>query len=223
MGFLRKVKILSAMATVSLVILILILWLAIGPKFAFFLIGSCGFALIFVVLMWYSILHMLANDATVYVARVNIFAFALGAILLVIVILSCFRFGSSGTFDISWKVDLSAFLTFVSIRSIYMVLDFCRRKPQTEMVSVEEEPELEFSYLRHAAVLPRRIPYEELRSATNNFHTPIRRGGSGSVFKGFLGNGLPIAVKRIEREMFGGREFRSECCAQIQQPRRGNP
>ncbi|ONK81008.1 uncharacterized protein A4U43_C01F24250 [Asparagus officinalis] len=77
----------------------------------------------------------------------------------------------------------------------------------------EENPELEFNYLRRVGGSPKKFHYEELKVATNNFQTPIGRGGSGSVFKGALGDGLPVAVKRIEGELYREREFRSEIAA----------
>nr|CAD1842953.1 unnamed protein product [Ananas comosus var. bracteatus] len=88
-----------------------------------------------------------------------------------------------------------------------------RRDAGNSELDLEEERHLGYSFFGEVVGLPKRIPYRELKEATRNFQTPIGRGGSGSVFKGILGDGLPVAVKRIEGELRGEREFRSEITA----------
>ena len=61
--------------------------------------------------------------------------------------------------------------------------------------------------------MPKNFRYEELSAATNNFENQVGRGGSGSVFRGVLGDGSQIAVKRIEGEVRGEREFWNELVA----------
>ena len=87
----------------------------------------------------------------------------------------------------------------------------------------EDPPELEFSYLGRVRGLPNKFRCEELKAATNNFQTRIGRGGSGSVFKGIRGDGFSVAVKRVEGELHGEREFRSQITAIVsaQQPSLG--
>ncbi|PIA33932.1 hypothetical protein AQUCO_03900055v1 [Aquilegia coerulea] len=48
-----------------------------------------------------------------------------------------------------------------------------------------------------ASEMSRRFSYEELKSATGNFHKKIGRGGFGSVYEGILGNDT-IAVKCLD-------------------------
>ncbi|PIA33930.1 hypothetical protein AQUCO_03900053v1 [Aquilegia coerulea] len=48
-----------------------------------------------------------------------------------------------------------------------------------------------------ASEMPRRFSYEELKSATGNFHKKIGRGGFGSVYEGIFGNET-IAVKCLD-------------------------
>ncbi|KAF6143838.1 hypothetical protein GIB67_004161 [Kingdonia uniflora] len=59
----------------------------------------------------------------------------------------------------------------------------------------------------------KKIHYEELKTATTNFSDKLGGGGSGQVFKGILKCRTLVAVKRIEREIYGEQEFLSELIA----------
>ncbi|RVX11177.1 putative receptor-like protein kinase [Vitis vinifera] len=59
----------------------------------------------------------------------------------------------------------------------------------------------------------RRKLYKELEEATDNFQALIGRGASASVFRGILNDGTSVAVKRIEGEEHGEKEFKSEVAA----------
>ncbi|KAF6149706.1 hypothetical protein GIB67_017439 [Kingdonia uniflora] len=59
----------------------------------------------------------------------------------------------------------------------------------------------------------RKIHYEELQTATTNFSDKLGSGGPGQVFKGILKCGTSVAVKRLEREIYGEQEFLSELIA----------
>ncbi|KAF6147726.1 hypothetical protein GIB67_006699 [Kingdonia uniflora] len=65
-------------------------------------------------------------------------------------------------------------------------------------------------YMRELARLPRKFRYEDLQMATNNFQDKLGSGGSGSVFKGLLKDGPPIAVKRVEGAEYGKQIFEAE-------------
>ncbi|WCJ27000.1 Protein kinase superfamily protein [Euphorbia peplus] len=59
----------------------------------------------------------------------------------------------------------------------------------------------------------KQISYNELRSATDNFHpsNKIGRGGFGTVYKGTLKNGIQVAVKTLSAQSKQGvREFLNE-------------
>ncbi|KAF6162813.1 hypothetical protein GIB67_029082 [Kingdonia uniflora] len=64
-----------------------------------------------------------------------------------------------------------------------------------------------YSNLSAVARLPREFFYEDLKKATKNFRDKIGSGGSGSVFKGILKDGTPVAVKRVERLISGRASF----------------
>ncbi|XP_021741648.1 probable receptor-like protein kinase At5g20050 isoform X3 [Chenopodium quinoa] len=69
------------------------------------------------------------------------------------------------------------------------------------------------SFLRKVAGVPTKFRQKELELATDNFNALIGRGASGSVFKGILGDGTCVAVKRIESQERGEKEFLSEVAA----------
>lgn len=69
--------------------------------------------------------------------------------------------------------------------------------------------DLEGYLLRHI----KNFSYNDLRIATDNFHSrnKIGRGGFGTVFKGILKSGMPVAVKTLSAESKQGvREFLTE-------------
>ncbi|KAK1259090.1 putative receptor-like protein kinase [Acorus gramineus] len=77
---------------------------------------------------------------------------------------------------------------------------------------VTEVP-IDYSCLRWAAGLPVEFNYASLQVATGGFGDLLGRGASGSVFKGVLEDGTPVAVKRIAPAPRARREFRAELSA----------
>lgn len=61
-----------------------------------------------------------------------------------------------------------------------------------------------------ATYLPKRFIYQELKSATGNFHKKLGGGGFGSVFEGSLRDDTKIAVKRLDQFGQGRKEFLAE-------------
>ncbi|XP_010688079.2 probable receptor-like protein kinase At5g20050 [Beta vulgaris subsp. vulgaris] len=80
--------------------------------------------------------------------------------------------------------------------------------PQKHVMS--RELSVPCSFLRKVAGVPTKFRQKELELATDNFNALIGRGASGSVFKGILGDGTCVAVKRIESQERGEKEFLSE-------------
>ncbi|XP_021764537.1 probable receptor-like protein kinase At5g20050 [Chenopodium quinoa] len=68
----------------------------------------------------------------------------------------------------------------------------------------------ELSGLNKGLGLPKRFLHEELLLATDNFSSIVGQGGSGCVYRGMLKDGTCVAVKRIEGQERGEREFRAE-------------
>lgn len=88
-----------------------------------------------------------------------------------------------------------------------------RRILESQLKSESRELRIEYSFLRKVAGVPTKFRYSELEEATDGFQSLIGRGSSASVFKGILNDGTSVAVKRIDAEERGEREFKSEVAA----------
>ncbi|OAY71628.1 rust resistance kinase Lr10-like [Ananas comosus] len=60
------------------------------------------------------------------------------------------------------------------------------------------------------AIKPTRYTFSELKKITKRFKNKLGQGGFGSVYKGELANGIPVAVKMLARSKWDGREFTNE-------------
>lgn len=84
---------------------------------------------------------------------------------------------------------------------------------ESQLKTEGRELRIEYSFLRKVAGVPTKYRFKELEEATDGFQALIGRGSSASVFKGILSDGTSVAVKRIDGEDRGEREFRSEVAA----------
>ncbi|XP_061978291.1 PR5-like receptor kinase [Populus nigra] len=76
--------------------------------------------------------------------------------------------------------------------------------------SEQDQQDVEDHHIKHVPGMPVRFSYQELYVATDNFNERLGRGGFGSVFKGKLGDGTQIAVKRLEKRGQGMSAFLAE-------------
>lgn len=88
-----------------------------------------------------------------------------------------------------------------------------RKLLESQLVSQGIELRIEYSFLRKVAGVPTKFRYKELEEATDNFQALLGQGSSASVFKGILNDGTSVAVKRIEGEKHGEKEFQAEVSA----------
>ncbi|KAB5514226.1 hypothetical protein DKX38_028132 [Salix brachista] len=88
-----------------------------------------------------------------------------------------------------------------------------RKLLESQLVSQGRELRIEYSFLRKVAGVPTKFRYKELEEATDNFQALLGQGSSASVFKGILNDGTSVAVKRIEGEKHGEKEFQAEVSA----------
>jgi len=145
--------------------------------------------------------------------KANIIATILILALVVVIIAARVSLKLSKTFYLIAGVDISlilAVICFLIIRSRY---NKERKLLVSRFASEGRELRIEYSFLRKVAGVPTKFKLEDLEEATDGFRSLIGKGGSGSVFKGVLKDGSQVAVKRIEGEEKGEREFRSEVAA----------
>ncbi|KAJ1390201.1 Serine/threonine-protein kinase, active site [Sesbania bispinosa] len=88
-----------------------------------------------------------------------------------------------------------------------------RKLLESRFKSEGRELRIEYSFLRKVAGVPIKFRYKELEEATDGFQALLGKGSSASVFKGILNDGTSVAVKRIDGEERGEKEFRSEVAA----------
>lgn len=145
--------------------------------------------------------------------KANIIAVLLIIFLILLLILARIFMKLNNAFFLICGIDVS--LTFAIL--VYMVIrmQFNRRRKllESQLVTEGRELRIEYSFLRKVAGVPTKFRYKELEEATDHFRALIGQGSSGSVFKGVLKDGTAVAVKRIEGEIRGEKEFRAEVSA----------
>ncbi|KAG6778532.1 hypothetical protein POTOM_014869 [Populus tomentosa] len=99
------------------------------------------------------------------------------------------------------------------IGSVLLIISFvvifilrARRRGKSE----QDQQDVEDDRIKHVPGMPVSFSYQELYVATDNFNERLGRGGFGSVFKGKLGDGTQIAVKRLEKRGQGMSAFLAE-------------
>ncbi|KAJ0261236.1 receptor-like protein kinase [Hirschfeldia incana] len=145
--------------------------------------------------------------------KANIIATATILSLIIVIIAARVYLKLSKPFYLLAGVDVSLILAvffFLVIRNRY---NRERNNLESRYISEGRELRIEYSFLRKVAGVPTKFKLDDLEEATDGFRIQIGKGGSGSVFKGVLKDGSQVAVKRIEGEEKGEREFRSEVAA----------
>ncbi|CAL0307135.1 unnamed protein product [Lupinus luteus] len=133
--------------------------------------------------------------------------------LIIVIIVARVSLKLSSPFFLILGADVAVILavfSFVLIRQRYKTR---RNLMESRLRSEGRELRIEYSFLRKVAGVPTKFRYKELEEATNGFQALIGKGSSASVFKGILKDGTSVAVKRIDGEERGEREFRSEVAA----------
>lgn len=135
------------------------------------------------------------------------------AALIIVIVVARICFKLSKTFFLILGADIAAIIAILAWIIIHHRTNRRRRLLQIQMISEGRELRIEYSFLRKVAGVPTKFRIKELEEATDNFQALIGQGASASVFKGILNDGTSVAVKRIEGEEHGEKEFRSEVAA----------
>ncbi|KAM5578763.1 G-type lectin S-receptor-like serine/threonine-protein kinase SD2-5 [Rosa sericea] len=83
-------------------------------------------------------------------------------------------------------------------------------RKKKRLLDYSEEIREEDTFLDSLSGMPIRFSYSDLSTATKNFSTKIGIGGFGSVYLGELPDGIQLAVKKLEGQLQGKKEFRAE-------------
>ncbi|KAK9269235.1 hypothetical protein L1049_001005 [Liquidambar formosana] len=133
--------------------------------------------------------------------------------LIIVIVLARVYLGLTKTFSLIAGADVAAIFAVI----IYVIIRqrFNRRRMllERQMVSEGRELRIEYSFLRKVAGVPTKFQFKELAEATDDFRLLLGQGASACVFKGVLTDGTNVAVKRIEGEEHGEKEFKSEVAA----------
>ncbi|CAA0821068.1 Probable receptor-like protein kinase [Striga hermonthica] len=148
--------------------------------------------------------------------RANLIALSIIILLIILLIIARLTLGPSKTFFLICGADVAAILSVLAVAVLRAHFRARRARLERQLDSQGRELRVEYSFLRKVAGVPARFRLRELEEATDGFRAIIGRGGSGSVFRGILADGTPVAVKRIDdngdRER-GDRTFKSEVSA----------
>ena len=145
--------------------------------------------------------------------RVNIIASISVITLIIIIIIARILLKLSKAFFLICGAGVAVILAVFGFVFLSLIYKRRRRILESQLKSEGQEIRIEYSFLRKVAGVPTKFRYNELEEATDGFQSLIGRGSSASVFKGILNDGTSVAVKRIDAEERGAREFKSEVAA----------
>jgi serine/threonine protein kinase len=140
----------------------------------------------------------------------NIIAIGSITALIILIIVARISLKLSSTFFLILGAGVAAVIAVLTFVVVRYRLDRRRKILETQISSDGRELRIEYSFLRKVAGVPIRFRFKEIEEATGDFKYLIGRGASASVFRGVLADGTAVAVKRIEVNDRGEKEFRSE-------------
>ncbi|XP_004515597.1 probable receptor-like protein kinase At5g20050 [Cicer arietinum] len=145
--------------------------------------------------------------------RVNIIGATSVITLIIIIIIARVLLKLSNAFFLICGAGVA--VIFAVFAFVFVSLSNKRRSKilESQLKSEGQELRIEYSFLRKVAGVPTKFRYKELEEATDGFQSLLGRGSSALVFKGILNDGTSVAVKRIDAEERGEKEFKSEVAA----------
>ncbi|XAR66935.1 Non-specific serine/threonine protein kinase [Bertholletia excelsa] len=145
--------------------------------------------------------------------KAHLIAVSVIIVLAVSVVVARVVLGLSKAFYLIAGSSTAAILAVVAIVLLRNRFNRRRRLLEIQLVSEGRELRIEYSFLRKVAGVPTKFRQKEIEEATDGFRLLLGKGSSASVFKGVLSDGTSVAVKRIEGEERGEKEFKSEVAA----------
>ncbi|OAY31648.1 probable receptor-like protein kinase At5g20050 [Manihot esculenta] len=145
--------------------------------------------------------------------KANIIAVSTVIILVIVIVVARVSLKLSNAFYLIAGAGVAVILAVFACLVIRRRYNRRSKLLATQLVSQGRELRIEYSFLRKVAGVPIKFRFKELEEATDDFRSLLGQGASASVFKGILTDGTAIAVKRIEKEERGEKEFRSEVAA----------
>ena len=133
--------------------------------------------------------------------------------LIILVISARVLLKLSRAFFLICGASIAAILAVFSCVFIRHRYNRRRKLLESQLRTEGRELRIEHIFLRKVAGVPTKYRFKELEEATDGFQALLGKGSSASVFKGILNDGTSVAVKRIDGEERGEKEFRSEVAA----------
>lgn len=153
------------------------------------------------------------DEALMEDKKANILAVTIIISLIIFIIVARVSLKLSRAFFLIAGADIAVILAVFVCLVIRRRYHRRRKLLEKQLVSEGRELRIEYSFLRKVAGVPIKFRHKELEDATDNFRALLGQGASASVFKGILSDGTSVAVKRIEGEEHGEKEFKSEVAA----------
>lgn len=145
--------------------------------------------------------------------KVHVIAFTSVVALIVLIVVARICLKLSEAFFLICGAGVAVIVAVFAFLLIRRRYNQRRQLLESKWVSEGRELRIEYSFLRKVAGVPTKFRFKEIEEATDKFQALLGQGASASVFKGILGDGTSVAVKRILGEERGEKVFRSEVAA----------
>ena len=139
--------------------------------------------------------------------RVNIIAAISVITLIILIVVARVTLKLSKAFFLIFGAGVAVILAVFAYVLVSISYNRRRRLLESQLKSQGQELRIEYSFLRKVAGVPIKFRYKELEEATDGFQALIGKGASASVFKGILNDGTSVAVKQIDAEERGEKQF----------------